>query len=217
MAVVVTKLTGALLFILLLAMVIMALLPKADAPVSPASPSGDLAITTPPRLPDAVVGRPYSLALAARGAARPEWALVGALPEGLRFDPDAAIVSGTPARGTSEPARLVASVREGASRDSRALTLSILQPESRLEIPAAWSTALPRLPWRAWLEQGFGFLVLLLIHLVGINAVRGLERRAVLAGGPASSSARYVAMRWLLRMASLTAAAGLAAWLSLGA
>src|SRR5690349_22669989 len=74
-AVVVTKLTGALLFILLLTMVIMALLPKAmDAP-SPGeaddSEPSTLTITTPEVLPEAIAGHPYALALAASGARGP--------------------------------------------------------------------------------------------------------------------------------------------------
>src|SRR5580704_8594472 len=74
-AVVVTKLTGALLFILLMTMVIMALIPKgvdqaptrsteAEAPVP-------LAIATPESLPEAIVGRPYLVALAATGGRGP--------------------------------------------------------------------------------------------------------------------------------------------------
>jgi hypothetical protein len=75
-AVVVTKLTGALLFILLLTMVIMALLPKvADldernntAPQSEGLKGrGPLKISTPGRLPEAIAGRPYLMALAAIG------------------------------------------------------------------------------------------------------------------------------------------------------
>src|SRR6516225_3912933 len=88
-AVVVTKLTGALLFILLLTMVIMALLPKAVD----LSPGGDnaresaqslaqtvpLSITTPDALPDAIVGRPYAIALAAVGGRGPlHWNIEGA-------------------------------------------------------------------------------------------------------------------------------------------
>ena len=70
-AVVVTKLTGALLFILLLTMVIMVLIPKAiDLPASPPR-AGDapaenlepLTITTAEGLPEAIAGRPYTLAL----------------------------------------------------------------------------------------------------------------------------------------------------------
>src|SRR6516225_2550418 len=83
-AVVVTKLTGALLFILLLTMVIMALLPKAvDQPGAgrPQPGGGEpptLAITTPETLPEAIAGRPYVLALAATGARGPlRWSLSG--------------------------------------------------------------------------------------------------------------------------------------------
>src|SRR3954449_5280496 len=76
-AVVVTKLTGALLFILLLTMVIMALLPRAiDLPSSSEIPPGDrvalpLAIATPAELPEAIAGRPYVVALAATGGRGP--------------------------------------------------------------------------------------------------------------------------------------------------
>src|SRR2546428_632227 len=86
-AVVVTKLTGALLFILLLAMVIMALLPKAiDLPASEApsqAAASELEILTPERLPEAIAGRPYALALAAEGGRGPlRWAVDGPLPPG---------------------------------------------------------------------------------------------------------------------------------------
>src|ERR1700722_16152411 len=89
-AVVVTKLTGALLFILLLTMVIMALLPKAiDLPSSAERPLDDkvalpLTIATPAELPEAIAGRPYVLALAATGGRGPvRWSVDGKLPEGL--------------------------------------------------------------------------------------------------------------------------------------
>src|SRR3954466_1073577 len=75
-AVVVTKLTGALLFILLLTMVIMALLPKAvDAPGRTGTDDpGDappLAVATPGVLPEAIAGHPYMVALAATGGRGP--------------------------------------------------------------------------------------------------------------------------------------------------
>src|SRR5438552_17545235 len=78
-AVVVTKLTGALLFILLLTMVIMALLPKAvdletGETSTPATSRGEeqpLRIATPARLPEAVAGRSYLVALAATGGRGP--------------------------------------------------------------------------------------------------------------------------------------------------
>src|SRR3954471_21909140 len=83
-AVVVTKLTGALLFILLLTMVIMALLPKAaDLPSSGskaenADTPAALAIATPEALPETIAGRPYAIALAATGVRGPlHWAVDG--------------------------------------------------------------------------------------------------------------------------------------------
>src|SRR5215472_4672060 len=92
-AVVVTKLTGALLFILLLTMVIMALIPKA-MDVSEKSSTEQhappvLAIATPPALPEAIAGRPYALALAATGGRGPlHWRIDGDLPPGLHLDPE---------------------------------------------------------------------------------------------------------------------------------
>src|ERR1700722_18395817 len=95
-AVVVTKLTGALLFILLLTMVIMALLPKAvDMSESSrkAARSGEpgdlepLRIATPGALPDAIAGRPYLVALAATGGhGTLRWSVDGRLPEWLTLE-----------------------------------------------------------------------------------------------------------------------------------
>src|SRR3954447_26978810 len=82
-AVVVTKLTGALLFILLLTMVIMALLPKAidlpaDDPNASKPERPTLAIATPEMLPEAIAGRPYTVALAAQGGqGELRWAVDG--------------------------------------------------------------------------------------------------------------------------------------------
>ncbi len=104
-AVVVTKLTGALLFILLLTMVIMALLPKAIDLPSSEKPGGErdappLAIATPEDLPEAIAGRPYALALAAKGGrGEVRWAVDGKLPEGLEFDAEAGRPPGDPLEG----------------------------------------------------------------------------------------------------------------------
>ena len=96
-AVVVTKLTGALLFILLLTMVIMALLPKAvdlengkTHGSKRTRPEGraPLRIATPPQLPEAIAGRPYLLALAATGGRGPlSWSVQGACPRWLHPRP----------------------------------------------------------------------------------------------------------------------------------
>src|SRR3954449_9224274 len=80
-AVVVTKLTGALLFILLLTMVIMALIPKAvDLPAGGERGSkpetNPLAIATPETLPEAIAGHPYVVSLAATGGkGAPRWSV----------------------------------------------------------------------------------------------------------------------------------------------
>ncbi len=58
----------------------------------------DLAITTPPELPSAVVGRDYSAQIAVAAAATPaEWSLVtGDFPPGLALDTAKGLISGRP-------------------------------------------------------------------------------------------------------------------------
>jgi hypothetical protein len=224
-AVVVTKLTGALLFILLLTMVIMALLPKA-AERSPGRPEPDepttLTITTPEILPDAIAGRPYALALAATGGEGPlHWSVAGPLPEGLSLEPATGLLRGTPRAGTPKPVELVLRVRDGASQAARATRLVVYQSDAPLSTPSWWQPGLPPVPWKAWLEQGFGFLVLWLVHLVGMNAVAGLQRwtLAALDADGADDDDRHAARRRFavyrttVRLASMTAAAALAVWL----
>ncbi|MEO6808917.1 MAG: Ig domain-containing protein [Isosphaeraceae bacterium] len=214
-AVVVTKLTGALLFILLLTMVIMALIPKADQARpegQDGEPAAPLAITTPPELPEAIAGRPYNVALAAVGGQGSlRWALDGPLPKGLSFDPNSARLHGTPSAGTPRPVELVLRVSDGSDRDARAARLTVYQPNSPLTLPSRWAPGLPPIPWRAWLEQGFGFLVLLLVYQLGMTAVNRLER---LANDPDDSSPRrFLLYRILVRSATLGSAAALAVWL----
>ena len=234
-AVVVTKLTGALLFILLLTMVIMALLPKAvDLPGSKPTSSAEaplpLAISTPGELPEAIAGRPYTLALAAIGGHGPlRWAVDGGLPEGLTVDPDLGQIHGTPTRGTPEPAKLNLRVSDGSDRTSRSTQLVVYQSDRPLTVPSKWKPSLPPIPWREWLEQGFGFLVLALIHLLGINTLNALERRAILDvesaedadETPATTSdlqdntrRRFTLYRAVLRVATVLAVVGLALWLA---
>jgi hypothetical protein len=244
-AVVVTKLTGALLFILLLTMVIMALLPKVvDLPASDPSQSKSglaavpLEIATPETLPEAIAGRPYSIALAARGGRAPlHWAVDGKLPDGLSFDAELAQIRGTPARGTPEPSALVLRVSDGTERASRGAQLVVYETDQPLTLPSRWKPSLPPIPWHAWLEQGFGFLVLWLVHLVGLSTLGSLERwslgQAALqadlvadrpddseADGTVSGEAakairrRFTMYRTLVRLASLGAVAALALWLA---
>jgi hypothetical protein len=77
------------------------------------------------------------------------------------------------------------------------------------------------LPSRAWLEQGVGFLVLWLVHLLGMNLLANLERGSLEETVMAQSdldtqlsvNKRFTSYRLLVRLATLSAMIGLAAWL----
>jgi len=222
-AVVVTKLTGALLFILLLTMVIMALLPKAiDLPSSEKATgehdAAPLAIATPEDLPEAIAGRPYSLALASkggRGAVR--WAVDGPLPDGLAFDADAGLIRGVASRGPPEPVALVVRASDDSGQVVSRARLLVYQPDRPLTVPSKYLPALPPIPWREWFDQGFGFLILALVHLVGMNALGALERKRRGELEPdeiISGYRRFLVYRWVLRLATLGSAALLAVWLT---
>ncbi len=218
-AVVVTKLTGALLFILLLTMVIMALLPKAvDAPSSPGESVGaeegpPLEIATPETLPEAIAGRPYNLALAASGARGPlSWAVDGELPKGLEVDAETGLIHGTPTAGTPGPVGLVLRVSDGQDRAARQARLVVFESDKPLTVPSRYMPTAVAVPLRSWLDRGFGFLLLALVHLVAMNAVGTLQRRA---DAPAASG-RFRAYRALVRLGTLAAVAGLAAWIAVG-
>ncbi|GAC1470398.1 MAG: hypothetical protein NVSMB9_15470 [Isosphaeraceae bacterium] len=228
-AVVVTKLTGALLFILLLTMVIMALLPKAiDLPsdgtsaheASEAPP--DLTITTPGVLPEAIAGRPYHLALAAEGGkGTRSWSMTGTLPDGLTFERATGMLQGVPLKGTEKPVELVVRVQDGVSHASRGMRLLVYQSDKPLTTPAWWKPGIPPVPWRAWLEQGFGFLLLWLIHLVGMNGLSNLRRwslgalEAEEASAPQVAAAirRFAMYRATIRLVSFCAFVGLGVWI----
>jgi hypothetical protein len=225
-AVVVTKLTGALLFILLLSMVIMALIPRA---VDPSGPSSGLAeaelapleIVTPGRLPEAIAGRPYELAMAASGASGPlRWMIDGPLPEGLEFDPELGMLRGTPESGSPGPVELTVRVSDGRRSEGKRLSLVVYRPDGPLTLPSPLEATLhlPRLPWIAWGELGFGFLVLVLVHMVAMNGIATMEQRSVRnahqrGDGSRESSRRFALYRGVLRVATVSAVAVLAAWL----
>jgi aryl carrier-like protein len=231
-AVVVTKLTGALLFILLLTMVIMALLPKAvdldsgekNGAASPDQSAQPLEIATPTRLPEAIAGRSYLVALAATGGRGPlHWSADGTLPEWLSLDEKTGRLAGTPPRESAEPLALQFEVSDGAATAAQPAQLMVL-PYQAPSSSAAWlKRHLAVVPWKAWLEQGVGFLVLWLVHLLGMNLLAGLERgsveESVLVHGVDSIQLavqkRFAAYRLMVRMTTLAAMVGLAVWLVL--
>src|SRR6185312_12576928 len=200
-------------------MVIMALLPKsADMAPSRADQSKEksetLAITTPDALPEAIAGRPYVVALAARGGQGPlRWSIDGTLPEGLSFASKDARIEGTPRAGTAKPVSLVLHVSDAAARASQPTKLVVYQSDHPLTTPSRWDPGLPPIPLRSWLEQGIGFLVLWLVHSVGMNAIASLERRSQLAeddqddSEEASKTARlrFSIYRLTVRLATLSA------------
>ena len=163
-AVVVTKLTGALLFILLLTMVIMALSRprrstpsrRAGIPPSPAAPSDrePLRITTPGTLPDAVAGRPYLIALAANGGySTPHWSAESPLPDWLTLEESTGRIFGTPPKPTDEPLALRVSVGDGTEVVRQSIQLAILPPQAVATVGAWWKPRWHAVAWRAWMEQ----------------------------------------------------------------
>jgi hypothetical protein len=232
-AVVVTKLTGALLFILLLTMVIMALLPKAvDSVVSSrdsaqsGAPSDrePLRIATPGSLPDAVAGRPYLVALASTGGhGPPRWSADGPLPVWLTLEESTGRIFGTPPKPTEEPLALPISVGDGTEVVGRSIQLAILPAQSVAAAGAWWKPRWNAVAWQAWLEQGFGFLVLWLVHLLGMNLLASLERQSVeesvladgLDTGQIAVNRRFSSYRILVRLATLSATIAMVVWLAL--
>jgi preprotein translocase subunit SecG len=229
-AVVVTKLTGALLFILLLTMVIMALLPKAvdlengekSASTADGSAGPPLRIATPAELPEAIAGRPYRLALAATGGhGTVRWSAEQPLPEWLTLDEATGQLAGTPPRATEEPLALVVSASTGSETASQPALLHVLPFQAPMTASTWLKASLNVVPWRAWLEQGVGFLILWLVHLLAMNLLAGVERGSLEESVAADEGhvaqlsvlKRFAAYRLVVRLATLTACVSLATWL----
>jgi hypothetical protein len=230
-AVVVTKLTGALLFILLLTMVIMALLPKAIDVGQPEKSQETttagrepvpLKIMTPATLPDAIAGRPYLVALAATGGRGPlRWSALLPLPEWLHLDEASGRVSGTPSRENDEPAVLSFQATDGESSASQSSRLVVLPPETSAGPRSWWQGRLAGVPWRSWLEQGVGFVVIWLVHLLGMNLLAQMERysvdRHLLTQATETVQlgvqARFTTYRLVVRLTTAAATIALVIWL----
>ena len=180
-----------------------------------------MTITTPGALPEAIAGRPYSVALAATGGRGAlHWTIEGALPEGLSFDGSSGVLTGTPLKGTSRPLSLGVRVSDGKQIDSRSAELLVYQSDRPLTTPVWWKPGIPPLPLRAWLDMGIGFLVLWLVHLVGMNTLASLERNwkadelsVEEAGSPSRAGlGRFMAYRILVRLGTLCAMLALGVW-----
>ena len=155
-----------------------------------------------------------------RGSLR--WSLDGELPEGLAFDPEAGLLKGTPSKGTPQPLSLALRVSDGEEMATGSLRLVVYQSDTPLSTPTWWKPGIPPIPWKAWLDQGVGFLILWLVHLVGMSTLASYERQTdsmTLAiegdsGLPAAlASKRFTLYRALVRLSTLSAMASLAAWL----
>ena len=231
-AVVVTKLTGALLFILLLTMVIMALLPKVadleERKTTASQPEGSkgrgpLSISTPGKLPEAIAGRPYLVALAATGGSgTTEWSADGGLPDWLALDRESGRFGGTPPAPTKEPLSFQFQVSDG--NESAALTAQLAVLPYQADSARTIKRLMSAVPWRTWLEQGIGFLVLWLVHLVGMNLLGNAERGS-LADALEFENAddiqvtvrkRFASYRLIIRLATSTAMLALLGWLFFG-
>ena len=185
-----------------------------------------LRIATPAALPDAVAGRPYVVALAATGGhGSPRWHVEGKLPDGLLLDEATGRIAGTPSGPTDQPLAFRVSADDGTEVASQPLVLGVL-PSLSPNTPGAWwkpRWSVVAVAWRSWLEQGMGFLVLWLVHLLGMNLLANLQRHSteevVLAGdaGTARLSLhkRFGTYRLLVRLATLSATIALAAWMAL--
>ena len=182
---------------------------------------GPLKISTPPRLPEAIAGP--AVPRGARGDRRQRAAgMVGrggtarlAQP-GSRVRPDRRYAAR--ARPRSRSNSRSGSVTAATPTRSR-FELVVLPYQS--ESVRVWKRLVNGVPWRAWLEQGVGFLVLWLVHLVGMNLLANAERGSLAetAGFENSESEqhvvrkRFASYRLIVRLVSLTAMLALLGWL----
>ena len=103
----------------------------------------------------------------------------------------------------------------------QSIQLAVLPAQSVATAGSWWKPRWQAVAWRAWLEQGFGFLVLWLVHLLGMNLLASLERQSLeeaivtdgLENGQIAVHRRFFSYRILIRLASLSATIALAAWL----
>ena len=108
---------------------------------------------------------------------------------------------------------------DGTETDQQETHLVVLpyQPTNR----SSTKDRLATVRWRTWLEEGVGFLVLWLVHLLGMNLLANIERTARDQAEmhdtddttQDSVTKRFASYRLLIRLATLVAMIVLALWL----
>jgi hypothetical protein len=116
------------------------------------------------------------------------------------------------------------SADDGSDVASQAIQLAVLPSLSPPNAGAWWKPHWPAIAvaWRSWLEQGVGFLVLWVVHLLGMNLLSSLERHSTdelaLAGVAGNAQLaiqkRFGTYRVLVRLTTLSATIALAIWLA---
>lgn len=208
-AVVVTKLTGALLFILLLTMVIMALIPRGS--VSTPVNTRKLEIVTLGALPEATNARPYTLAIATRGGSGAiSWVMQGELPEGLSFDSERGVISGTPQIDSDRTASFQITAVDESGRADRSFALPVRGLDAR--VAATQLNVRNSKSLATWLERGFGFIVLAGVWVACLGIVGAMERVSRIRSDRASSSDttwRFAGYRILITIVAVGGAVAL--------
>ena len=143
------------------------------------------------------------------------------LPDGpeLRFRVRG--LAGNSGKGTPQPLSLSVRVSDGSELATGTAQLLVYQSDSPLVTPAWWKPGLPPVPWRAWLDHGVGFLVLWLIHLVGMSTLATWSGQAVKGriepdGGDGAvlvARRRFATYRILFRLSTLLSMSALGVWL----
>lgn len=181
-AVVVTKLTGALLFILLLTMVIMALVPKADEAAAQAQAKEKsepgLILELPESLPEAIAGRAYQYTFSVRGSStgKLQWSITEPMPAGLVLNAEQGSVYGQISEGSEDGHLLTVQVTDGQQVASGQTRLPVWNPKVAQE-NALKRAALDRAntSLKSWFSQGFGLAMIWLGHLSGLGVIHRLE------------------------------------------
>lgn len=221
-AVVVTKLTGALLFILLLTMVIMALIPKADQAAAiakddrPDAPT--LTLEVPETLPEAILGRRYEYAFSVRsGSDRPlVWSIRDPLPNGLSFDTQKGRLIGSVRDDATESVALTIQVTDGRTVAGAVTTLPVWNPEKAV---ASVSTSESHLLGRsdpaieAWLSQGFGLALIWFGHIAGMGVVGRMQNHGQAIENESAGVSRFGIYRAAIRLMSLGLSGFLIYWM----